>query len=602
MNQGQDKPKTLLIFKRADESTAPERAEAWARLGKALKTFTDFSILEISETDSIDPLKYLEGQDHLFLDSSLADWKSLAAKTVKSLTLVALEPLAWSDPEIRSRCLEVFVRHSGLVLEGLSASDLVRVLHLFLLPKRMAGVAPVMEKGSLIVGEKVMDGRNVGSLLDRLAAFFEGVDGLELKARIPDLRQVLSALVLEGLRLAGATNVLYPYVDFQASASKKKLGVNIRVPRGSLRLEQLLRDALSGADLFWHQIWQCSDVTVITEHHQHDELEVMLVFTRPTRGSRPSFGTMLFKSLEKSAARENLLEAPETYHFRQLAEIRPRESESLFIAHGDKTEEIDLASLPENVARHLSELEEKCGTFSENLLRKDSQLQEAIRKSQTLTAELNQKRGESLRLLKTLETQSEASERKIRDLEEKIVHLKSMAMEDASAKATHIAPSTHEAMARLEALLRAAESEKSALRENVAHEQKRVSLYEQKYSALYKESTTKDREINELRSTFAKLRKEQVKHNSPSQPETVIPSPDKVKETETRDLAQKQEIRKLSFKLDNQEKYAKAQQAEASEKLQMLEQKLKEAKAKELELHKKVDELSAALKRIQKAA
>lgn len=605
MNQAQEKLKILLLRKRAGEGSTPEMAASWARLGKALKTFTDFEELEIPEGTPLEPAAYLADRDHLFLDSDLADWPALELAPIERLTLVRPFTFAWDDLETRTRTLPVYARHPCLVLEGLGASDLVRLLHLFLMPKRLAGVAPIMEKGSLIVGEKLMDTYQIGSLLDRLCAHLDSTDSFELKARIPDLRQVLSAIVLEGLRSAVAANMTYPFVEFQASASSKKLGVNIRFPQAELTLEHLVRHALSGGDLFWHQIWQCCDAIVLTEHQQHKEIEVMLVIAKAERGNRPHFNTLLFKGVERSALRENLLEAPETYQFKVLSEIHPRESAELQIITADNDlDGIDLAGLPEKVTQQLQSLEEKCRDLTEKLIRKDSQLQDSIRQSQALNQEVGHKRAELLRAMKTLEVQAEASEKKIHELEERLLRARAAAAESSTSKDTHIPTGQAEMLAKLEATLRASESEKAALRENVAHEQKRVSIFEQKYSALYRDISLKDREINELKTAFHKLRKEQTsKLAAASGTADSAASPaDKMKDLELKEIAQRQEIRKLTFKLENQEKYLKAQQAEATEKLTMLDQKLKAAKAKELELLKKVEDLMAALKRAHKVA
>lgn len=605
MNQAQDKLRILLLRKRAGDSDTPEVAESWTRLGKALKTFTVLEEIEIPEGTPLELGAYLESNDHLFLDADLADWPALESNPVERLTLVRPFAFAWDDLETRSRTQSVYSRHPCLILEGLGTSDLVRLLHLFLMPKRLAGVAPIMEKGALIVGEKLMDSYQIGSLLDRLCAHVDSIDAFELKARIPDLRQVLSAVVLEGLRSAVAANMAYPAVDFQTSASLKKLGVNIRFPQADLTFDRLVRDALSGADLFWHQIWQCCDAMVLTEHRQHKEIEVMLVITKPERGNRPHFNTLLFKSVEKSGLKENLLEAPETYQFKVLSEIRPRESIELqVVSAASELDDLEMSALPEKVTRQLAALDEKCRDLTENLMRKDAQLQDSIRKSQSLQQELGHKRAELLRSMKALEVQTDASEKKIRELEEKLFRARSAVADSTAAKDSHVPASQLEAISKLEAALRASESEKAALRENVAHEQKRVSIYEQKYSALFRDISLKDREINELKTAFHKLRKEQTSKLTAGAgtSDSAASSADKIKDLEIKEAAQRQEIRKLTFKLENQEKYLKAQQAEATEKLNMLDQKLKAAKAKELELLKKVEDLMAALKRAHKVA
>lgn len=603
MYQAQEKPRILLLRKREAESIDAASASPWPRLTKALKTFTEFEELTVDSAEPIDANDYLEKWDHLFLDAELPVKSDSPAAYSPKITLVRLKPIPWPlDPQ-QSADAASGKNLPCLVLEELSTSDLVRILHLYLIPKRLAGVAPAMEKGSLIIGEKLMDMFNVGSLLDRLCAHLNAIEALELKGRLPDLRQILSAVLAEGFQCAVDSGALYPSVDFQASASRKKLGVNLRFPLGATKLPQLIQKTLSGEDIFWHQIWQCSDVTVISEHQKYRELEVLLVINKPERSKKQAQNTLLFKSMKDSARKESLLEAPESYTFKLLSDIKTKDSTELFISEGGDRPDIDLASLPEPVFRQLHSLEERCQALQDNLARKEASLQDSLRKSQSLTQELGQKRGELLRTVKSLETNSDGSERKIRELESKIEQLKASLEESAQLKNLQAQPGMQEAMARLEAMVRSAEAEKTTLRENIAVEQKRVASLEQKYSTLYKELSLKDRELNEIKGALNKMRKDQAqKTNAGSSSQDLSVQSEKLKELEAKDITQKQEIRKLTFKLDNQEKYAKAQQSESAEKLNMLDQKLKAAKAKELELLKKTEELTAALKRAHKVA
>jgi hypothetical protein len=199
--------------------------------------------------------------DHIFLDTKLADWRSLGARKQDRLTLVKKEALPWNTPEARSLTLGTLTKHPCLLLEDLSATDLVRLLHLYLLPKRLAGATPLLEKGAIVIGEKIQGTETLGTTMDKLAAYLEQTDGLSLKGRIFDLRQVLTAVLAEAYQRARSVIATYPAVDFQVAASGQKIVVNLRFPAAGLTMEELPRQILNGEELFWQQAWLCSDTT-----------------------------------------------------------------------------------------------------------------------------------------------------------------------------------------------------------------------------------------------------------------------------------------------------------------------------------------------------
>jgi hypothetical protein len=61
-------------------------------------------------------------------------------------------------------------------------------------------------------------------------------------------------------------------------------------------------------------------------------------------------------------------------------------------------------------------------------------------------------------------------------------------------------------------------------------------------------------------------------------------------------------VKKLSFKVESQEKNLRVIQNDATEKQRMLDQKLRAAKNKEVELLKRIEELTTSLKKASKVA
>jgi hypothetical protein len=606
MDQVREKPKILLFRRQLPLGAGSEAVNPWANFCKALKTFTVLEEREVNDPILENPGQFANSFDHVFLDAGLANWDSLGSETIPNLTLVSIENFPWTEVDVRSTMLKGLVRHPCFMINAFNASDLLRALHLFLFPKRMAGVTPLMEKGSTVLGEKVLDINHVGTLLDRFATFCDHLDGFTLKNRVSDLRQVLSGLIFEGFRCAKNSQMIYPFVEFQVSAGRSKLGVNLRFPRGRLSVENLPSQILSGQSLFWHQIWQCSDFTMITHHKQHDELEVMILINQPERNPQTGFHSLIFKTLDQSARKENFLEAPEDFAFKLLSEIQLKDAAhiQIFESNNDSIENIDLGGLPEPIVQKINHLTEQVRQISDLLQRKDHLLQESIRKNQSTSQDLNAKRAELLRAVKSHEVQFDASEKRISLLETQIEHFKRGAQENVQAKTAHNSATLQDIVTKLEATLRASESEKLQLRETLAHDQKKHAMLELKYSSLYKENAQKEREVNDLKSAVNKLRREQTQKQQKQAEEGSGPGnlATEIKEASEREIHYKQEIKKLSFKLENQEKNIRSMQNDAVEKAKLLDQKLKAAKVKEVELLKRIEELTINLKKAIKAA
>jgi hypothetical protein len=604
MDQEKEKLKTLLVHR-----SATQDGTSWERLVKALRTFTELEVLERDELPIAELSQLIAAADHVFLDLGLADWNALGANPQTKLTLVKKDAFPWNNPQARELMVNGLCGHSCLLTEDFSATDLVRLLHLYLVPKRQLGVVPLLEKEAVIVGEKIQGLEAIGSLLDKLCTYFDQMEGLQVKSRLLDLRQVLSALVTEAFQRTQKTNIPYPTVDFQASASAGRFVLNLRFPKADLKLKELARMIVDGTDLFWSQIWLCSDVLVLTDHLLHNELEVMLIINRPSRPSQPVFRSLLTKSLDRSGKKENLLIAPQNFGFQILSEIKLKRNDVMLLKSDSSGDEVDggldLNGLPEAVVEKITALESKVAYFSEQQTKKDAQLKEALERSLRLGKELSQKRTEAERYKKTLEVQEEALRKKTAEMDRKVEFLQSQAKNGGGKTDTESSATLQEAIVKLEGGLRAAENEKTQLNEKLTNEQKRVSILEQKYSALFKDISLKDKEINDLKAALVRLKKESTGGAASSAGKKDGASDgltQKLKESESREAVFKQELRKLAFKLENQEKQVKAVQAESGEKLKLLEQKLQDAKAKELELLKKIDDLSSALKKAAKAA
>ena len=607
MDQSKDNLTVLLLHRPPRE----EEADAWTRFAKALKTLGQLETREVTELPFAELFLASSSYSHVFIDLALADFSQLASSPIANLTLVKKDSFAWNHPRARELMGPALLKHPCLLLEEMAAADLVRCLHLFLSTKRLTGVTPLLEKGSVIIGEKVQSLDSIGTMMDKLGGYLENLEGFTLGLRIFELRQTLSALVCEAHHRATESGLPYPTVDFQVGASKQKLVVNLRFPRGSLELDEIPAKAVDGEDFRWQQAWMSSDLFLVTHHLQYDELEVMVVLNRSTRSYTAAFRSFLTKRSERSQKKDNLLSAPQNYEFQLLADIRLKQQDQLYTT-ADLTEDlsIDLGSLPTEVVKRLEKLGEENEFFREQTKKKDGLLREAITKISQANKDISQKRNELLRLVKAKDAQGENLSRKITELEKRLEQSQQSITTQISAakESSGASPVLQEAIAKLEAGLKAAENEKSQLLEKFAREEKKVAVFEQKYSALYKDLGQKDKELNEVKSMLIKARKEQsaalaaaAANNSGSGGSSAELAA-KLKEADSRESAFKQELRKMAFKIENHDKNVKAIQAESAEKTKLLEQKLQSAKAREVELLRKIEELSVALKKAAKAA
>lgn len=600
MSQDREKPKILLLYKAEDSS------EEWNRLVKALTSFNQVEKKEFEAMIPISDLKDLgKDFDHIFLDLSLADFQNLQTEKVSNLSIVKKETFAWNNPETRKLTSGVLLNYPCLILEKITLGDLIRVLHLYLNPKRLSGATPLLEKGALILADKIQSTESLGTTTDKLSSYLDKIEGFQLADRIPDIRQVLQAVLHKSLIESKKQNPEFPTVDFQIGITKSKLAINLRFPRGDISIDNLPQMILDGKDLFWSILWNCSDTTLITHHVQYDEIETMFFFYLEKRPSHATFKTFLIKSSERSLKSDSLLVAPQNFDFKILSDIKVRDQK--FEINELQTSEsgIDFGSLPEEVVKKMAKLTEESLFLKEQATKREENIRDLQTKFVEASKELNQKKSEVMKLMKANQMIQEASNRKLADYEKKIEFLNSVSKEKSQANDAVPAQALQEAISKLEASLKASELEKNQLQEKALNEQKKVAIFEQKYSTLFKEVSAKDKEIGELKAAVVKIRKESAAGSNSSNSNNTTggdSTSQKLKEAETREALLKQELKKIAFKLEHSEKNVKAIQNEAAEKNKLLEQKLQNAKTKEVELLKKIEELSAALKKAAKAA
>lgn len=607
MDQATDKPKILLCHGALSDSDA----ESWAKLAKILGSIAQVEALEVTD---FTPEPFLDQKEaefqQIFIHQGLITPEIFGNKRWNKVILVQTKPQEWNSFSEKEKWDPIFNIYPRLSLSDIPSTDLLRALHLFLIPKKNSGVASLMEKGSAIVAEKVQSAENTGAMMDRLSAYLNSLNGFKLKERIPDLRQILTSLIFEAFRTATQSESTYPTVDFQVSATATKIAVNMRFNASTLNKDELFSYFHNGKNIQWSLLGYASDLVCITVHEQYSEIEVHALITREQKRANLSAGSVLIKTLNQSAKKENQLSAPQNYQFLLLSEIKTNNqyfaTSSSTSSIEEASKELNLDQLPPAVIKKIEDLENISETLKENLSKKDSTVKEHLTKLTLLNKELMQKRNEILKLSKANEMAQESYKKTIAELEKKVSQQMAAAASASGKLDPAAALAQQEAVSKLETSLRAAEIEKNQAVEKLSQEQKRMATIELKYTTLFKEASAKDKEIQELKAILLKMRKDTIsastKNSATKEAEGTENASDKIKEYELRETALKQELKKVNFKLENHEKNLKAIQLEAAEKQKLIEQKLQASKAKEIELLKKIEDLSNALKKAAKAA
>ena len=482
-----------------------------------------------------------------------------------------------------------FSNFSFFCIDSASAADLVRILHQHYSRKKSTGVYTLMEKGSLILGEKIQSLQNIGSVLDQVYEYLSKANPNILN-QFQNIRQLITAMTGEAIEQCSSLKMSYPTVDFQFSASKEKATFAIRFPKGSLDFNSLEKNILSGNALPWFLAWKSCDFLLI-KNIANLELEVKgIIFSK--NGNTAKINSILLHTTEEKSAGKTLLSAPSSYSFSLINEIKTKKP--IFIKPQESAE-VDV---------------EKNKTDSQQ-----EQIKLLSEKIKIITKELSLKKNEVIKTVKDYEAEISQIKKKNSDLENKCDYLAEK-IKDASSDSMSKGDAH-----KIAADQKASEKEKSALLDKIQKEEKRYSALEQKYATLHKDLQEKDKEIIELKSEILKSKREAQKNEAvvaaataatvaasttPAAAATAAAvdkdTATKIRDLETKESVFKQEIRKLHFKLEASEKNVKALKDENAEKTKLLEKKLEAGKLKEVELLKKIEELGGLLKKVSKAA
>ncbi|NUM88201.1 MAG: hypothetical protein HUU37_03265 [Bdellovibrionales bacterium] len=609
----EDQKPEILVLWRSGSSSAGVRP----RLMKAVSAIAQAREVECSSAEEASP--HLSSMPStVLLDLTLL--KTASQESWPTLCPSGSTVLAAQREEHEPNLAGFLAQRNYLELDAFAAPDLLRVLHLFLLPKRQAGITSLMEKGAVILAEKIQSLDHLGEIVDRAAQFF--TDQLpDLVPLLGSFRQMALSLIQESFLKAQESGTPYPTVDFQLSGTREKIAFTTRMPLGATPFQEIVQAAHDARSLAWHMAWRHSSALLLVEHPEFREMEATSLLLLNGKSSLGAGGTLLSTSRSRSSTAENLLSAPKNYKFSLISELAHRRLDAnKYTAASLKDIEAELADaqLPEKLRLRIQQMEQDRTNLQELIHSRETQMRDSQAQLNKARQELSQKRNEILRLMKDGEGSISKYKHRIADLESRLdYHAKELAA--AKAKSANV-PDTAAAK-NLEGLVRTLEREKQVQEEKLVQEQKRAQLLEKKSAALFRDLGEKDKEIQNLKDALHKseaavasvTREPSVKQESkrgsveaameaakstsnPNDPAA------KLKETEARETTLKQEVRKLTLKVDTAEKNLKVVQTEAAEKAKLLERKLEAAKAKEIDLLKKVEELTALLKKATKAA
>lgn len=580
-----DKPKAIVLLKDSKD-------ERWAPFCRSLNYIAQVEIIEIIE--NFDAGQF-SGAEAVFFDRHCLKFIK-ESHTNKSTMIFFQDELT----EIEK------VDFPTLNLSNFEEQDLQRILTVYLLPKRFTGVTTLLEKGSMLYGEKIQNANSIGTCLDKLSAHLQRINGFKLSKRILEFRQTLLAPIFLSLENMRTDNITY--AEFQVGANSRKILVNIRVPISEESVENYLEELKGSKNIYWQQIRESADLKIAIFHSQYKEIELLLGWYSAEEKGRKS-SSFLWKESIKSLKREELSRPVDDYSFQLISDIRIQD-ESDKIDLQLASESIDILALPEKIVRLLEKLKIDNTKLSDEIERNKESEKESKRQIIQLQKICSDKENLATSTTKNIEIQAKNYKLKISDLESQIDSLKTQYKINYQQQNELTADknSKNETTAKLEQSIRSLENEKSQIHEKYLNEQKKFSLLEQKYNNLFKDSMKKDKDILDLRSETLKLKKEsdqKSKEDGNGKNATgaiEAGGTTKIKDLELKELKLKQELKKALFKIESQEKGVKAHQQEFADKLKLMEQKLQAAKTKEIDLLKKIEELSVSLKKASKAA
>lgn len=558
--------KTKLLHLLSAQATALENK--YAKILASLFEVEDFRYENDAELAN-----FIQSQnaDTVFLAPVITgnDLMSLPKEKIERVTLYH------TNEETNSKQINFLKEKFSLFnFDAAPSTDLIRILYQHFHKKKTSGVYSLMEKGSLILGEKIQNQALIGTILDQLADHLSKVSPA-IYARMYDIRQLVTAMVAEAFKHSEIQP--YPTVDFQFSTTTTKATFAIRFPKGKIEKDFLRSNIVSGESLPWFLAWRAADYLLI-HHLANTEIEVKgLLFANQEKTSNSA--SLLIHSSNETSSGKNFLIAPTQYSFALINEIKT-------------------AKLPKKEGP----LNQESATAEE----KEEKIKVLGAKLKSAHQEIFHKKNEILKTINDYEAEIETWKKNHAELSKKLEFFTNKVKDQQE----QINKKTSTSANITSLNTKSSDKERDALAEKLQIAEKRFTLIEQKYFSLQKELQEKDSTITKIKGELLKATtklstKEQASETASAANNTPNANKElqtKMREFESKEATYKQEIKKLTFKLEAGEKNVKAVRDEFADKAKIMSEKLEAAKLKEVELLKKIEELGGLLKKASKAA
>jgi hypothetical protein len=593
------KPKILILLDAKSEQAS------FDRLQKALSGFCEVSTKKITpETLEQEIVGTAAEISNIFIDHQLVNMLPYRDPN-RPITIILLQEIPLKELYIKKVDTQWLERHSTICINGISTGDLFRLLHNYLTAERTPGILSLLEKGSLVVGEKIQSLTNIGELLDFLTTYLQKTFP-QIALRSADIRQVITSLVSESMAKLSQEGIADPTIDIQGAANEGKFAFTLRFPLGKTKLSDITNHIYNGSSLPWQICWQSSDALTLVWHKKFNELEVKAVILSKAP-SAPCFKSLLFTELSGDQRAEKLLVVPKHYSFSLISDLRSFKG-------GSSAATATVTTIVE------TEADQEDEKFSQERTQLNQVIEQKLNEIRELANRINQLKNEvaksknmSIQLLREKEQIIKQKTNRITELESNIASNQKI----HGGSTAEISTQTQAVIKELDTKVKILEADKTKSRELLGQAQKKISILEQKISTKDREGAQKDRELGELKSQVHKLQaqiqkkdeaaashqthavdKKEQRLESQAEKEALM----KMREFEQKETAYKQEIKKLQFKADSTDKTIKGIKDEAAEKIKLMEKKLEAAKTKEIDLLKKIDELNSTIKKNNRAA
>lgn len=583
----------------------------WASLERVLKGMSNCTIFDTGTIKNADDfqtlLTTLPPECSLWIDLAWAEMSGISyleSWRSQHIILVKGEGASLAGDSSWRHC------SSSLNLSTLPALDLPRVVQVCLAHERFPGIVSLNERGSEVFFDKVQGLQEIGQKIDRLLGVIEQKYPV-LLPQFFNLRQLMFAILHQAFESGSSIGSIANTVDFQVSASEKRLVFGVRFAAAPGSLEEWLNEMQTGSSHLWHNARISADLLILTELTAVKQIEVKAMVS-PSGAFQAAEENSLFSRVIPSFD-------PERFAKDQLRAAKLLPLSGLGDSKSGKSS-APMAAAPSEASTAGEASQLNFRLKSDILERERNNLHGMVKKKTHLIASLNKDvnraqkelilvQNNTSKELHKMRMETEKAKNEAKQAEDKLSHFMRKAAEKQAEEGggTTVAGQPKR---DFEKEWKQADYAKRVTEEKVAELSHKLTHQEEIIQKTRKELSQFATENNELKAKLFKLEQTAVlrskddKGSQVSNAEAMLAA--KLKESqkllgESRMKEQElaKDIKRLTIKIDTLEKNAKVNTSSTGKQDSAAEKQVEEIKRQMGELQKKLDAAPEALKKKQ---